>query len=213
MSEKRLLAAPREEIGSSNAKKMRREKMVPGIVYSKGEETKHVKVDQIDFVKIFRKVSTSSLMELEIDGDILPVIVKSVQRDPVKGDVIHVDFQKLDMKQKIKITIPVHLLHRDSIKIQPSVLMQMLDTIEIECLPGDIPESVGIDVSEMDYETPLYVKDLDIMNEENVEVITDPESIICTLNEPTIEEEEEEEEEEEPMSVPVIGEDEEEDKE
>lgn len=209
MSDKRLLAGLREETGSGSAKKMRREKLVPGIVYSKGEETKHVQVDQIDFIKVFRIVGTSSLMELEVDGEVLPVIVKTVQRDPVKGEVIHIDFQKLDMKQKIKITVPVYLLHRDSIKLQPSVLMQMLDTIDIECLPGDIPESVGIDVSEMDFETPLYVKDLDIMKEDNVEVLTDPESIICTLNEPTMEEEEEEEEVEDAMSVPVVGEEEE----
>lgn len=211
MSDKRLLAAPRLEIGSSSSRKMRREKLVPGIVYSKGQETKHVRVDKIDFVKVFRIVGTSSLMELEVDGEILPVIVKSVQRDPVKGDVIHIDFQKLDMKQKIKITVPVYLQHRDSIKIQPSVLMQMLDTIEIECLPGDIPESVGIDVSGMDFDTPLYVKDLDIVDEENVEVLTDMESIICTLNEPTMEEEEEDEEEDiDATSVPVVGEEEEE---
>src|SRR5690554_4317043 len=209
MSDKKLLATPREEIGSSKAKKMRREKLVPGIVYSKGEDTKHVSVDQIDFIKVFRNVGTSSVMELEVDGEILPVIVKSVQRNPVKGEVIHIDFQKLDMKQKIKITVPVHLLHRDAIKLQPSVLMQMLDTIEIECLPGDIPESVGIDVSGMDFETPLYVKDLEIMGEDNVEVLTDPESIICTLNEPTMEEEEDGEAVEDPMSVPVVGEEEE----
>lgn len=210
MSDKKLLAAPRLEIGSSSSRKMRREKLVPGIVYSKGQETKHVRVDQIDFVKVFRIVGTSSLMELEVDGEVLPVIVKSVQRDPVKGDVIHIDFQKLDMKQKIKITVPVYLQHRDSIKIQPSVLMQMLDTIEIECLPGDIPESVGIDVSGMDFDTPLYVKDLDIVNEENVEVLTDMESIICTLNEPTMEEEEEEVEEDiDATSVPVVGEEDE----
>lgn len=213
MSDKKLLAALREETGSGSAKKLRKEKLVPGIVYSKGDETRHVQVDQIDFIKVFRIVGTSSLMELEVDGEVLPVIVKTVQRDPVKGDVIHIDFQKLDMKQKIKITVPVHLLHRDSIKIQPSVLMQMLDTIEIECLPGDIPESVGIDVSGMDFETPLYVKDLDIMNEEHVEVLTDPGSIICTLNEPTMEEEEEEEEVEDPMSVPVVGEEDEEENE
>lgn len=212
MSEKRLLAAPRQEIGTGNAKKMRREKLVPGIVYSKGEETKHVKVDQINFIKVFRVVGTSSVMELEVDGEVLPVIVKSVQRDPVLGDVIHIDFQKLDMKQRIKITVPVYLLNKDSIKLQPSVLMQMIDTIEIECLPGDIPESIGIDVSGMDFDTPLYVKDLDIMKLDDVDVITDPESIICSLNQPTVGEEEEDEGEaaEDPTSVPVVGKEEEE---
>lgn len=214
MDEKKLVAAPREEIGTSNAKKMRREKMVPGIVYSRGEETKHVKVNQIDFAKVFRVVSTSSLMELEVGGEVLPVIVKTVQKDPVKGDVIHIDFQRLDMKEKIKITVPIHLLNRDSIQIQPSVLMQMLDTIEVECLPGNIPEVVEIDVSGIDFDTPIYVSDLDLMEDENVEILTEHETAICTLNEPSVEEEEEElDEDEDPMDVPVIGEEEEEDKE
>ena len=215
MDEKKLLATPRVEIGTTNAKKMRREKMVPGIVYSRGKETKHVKVNQIDFAKVFRVVSTSSLMELEVEDEVLPVIVKTVQKDPVKGDVIHIDFQELDMKQKIKITVPVHLLNRDSIQIQPSVLMQMIDTIEIECLPGDIPEAIEIDVSGIDFDSPIYVKDLDLIEDENVEILTDIETTICTLSEPAMEEEEEDEldEVEDPMDVPVIGEEEDEEEE
>lgn len=215
MDEKKLLATPRVEIGTTNAKKMRREKMVPGIVYSRGKETKHVKVNQIDFAKVFRVVSTSSLMELEVEDEVLPVIVKTVQKDPVKGDVIHIDFQELDMKQKIKITVPIHLLNRDSIQIQPSVLMQMIDTIEIECLPGDIPEAIEIDVSGIDFDSPIYVKDLDLIEDEKVEILTDIETTICTLSEPAMEEEEEDEldEVEDPMDVPVIGEEEDEEEE
>lgn len=212
MSDKRLLASEREEIGKNKVKDVRNEKMVPGVVYSKGIETKQLKVDTIDFVKLFRVVGTSSIMELDLEGEIVPVIVKQVQRHPVKGNVIHIDFQRIDMKQKLKITVPVYLLHRDSIVLQPSVLMQMLDEIEIECLPGDIPETVGIDVSKMDFITPLFVKDLELMDNEDVEILTDVESIICTLNEPSMEEEDEEDEEEtdESVEVPVIGEEEEE---
>lgn len=212
MSDKRLLATKREEIGKNKVKDVRNEKMVPGIVYSKGIETKELKVDSIDFIKLFRVVGTSSIMELDLEGEIVPVIVKQVQRHPVKGNVIHIDFQRIDMKQKLKITVPVYLLHRDSIALQPSVLMQMLDEIEIECLPGDIPETVGIDVSGMDFSTPLFVRDLELMNDENVLILTDEESIICTLNEPSVEEEEDEDEEatDEPMEVPVIGEEDEE---
>lgn len=212
MSDKRLLANQRDEIGKNEVKNVRKEKMVPGVVYSKGIETKQLKVDSIDFVKLFRVVGTSSIMELDLEGEIVPVIVKQVQRHPVKGDVIHIDFQRIDMKEKLKITVPVYLLNRDSIQLQPSVLMQMLDEIEIECLPGDIPETVGIDVSGMDFTTPLYVKDLDLLNEENVEILTDLDSIICTLNEPSMEEEEDEDDEEaadESAEVPVIGEEDE----
>lgn len=209
MNDKRLQAQLREDIGTGMAKKIRRDNMVPGIVYSKGEETRHLNVDQLEFIKVFRKVGTSSLMELDFDNEVVPAIVKSVQRDPVKGQVIHIDFQKLDMKEKIKLTVPLTLLSKDSIALQPSVLMQMLDSIDIECLPGDIPEEIAIDVSAMTYETPLYVKDLDIVNVESVNVLTDLESIICTLNEPTMSEEDAEEgaeESEDPSAVPVVGE-------
>jgi len=207
MSDKKIKAQLREDIGSSNATKIRRENLVPAIVYSRGEETKHLTVDQLEFIKVFRVVGTSSLMELDVNGEVVPAIVKSVQRDPVKGQVIHIDFQKLDMMEKIKLTATIKLLNKDSIKLQPSVLMQMLDSIEIECLPGDIPEEIQIDVSGMSFETPLYVKDLEIMNVEAINVITDPESIICSLNKPTIVEEDEEEEAEveDAASVPVIG--------
>ena len=216
MSDKRLLANQRDEIGKNKVKIVRNEKMVPGVVYSKGIETKELKVDSIDFVKLFRVVGTSSIMELDLEGEIVPVIVKQVQRHPVKGNIIHIDFQRIDMKQKLKIKVPVHLLNRDSIELQPSVLMQMLDEIEIECLPGDIPETVGIDVSKMDFTTPLFVKDLELVNDEDVEILTDLESIICTLNEPMEEEEEEEVEDEEmdeSAEVPVIGEEDEEEEE
>jgi large subunit ribosomal protein L25 len=211
MSDKRLLASMRDEIGKNKVKDVRVEKMVPGVVYSKGLETKQLKVDTIDFAKLFRVVGTSSIMELDLEGEIVPVIVKQVQRHPVKGNVIHIDFQRIDMTQKLKITVPVYLLNRDSILLQPSVLMQMLDEIEIECLPGDIPKTVGIDVSKMDFTTPLYVKDLEIMNSDNVEVLEDPEAILCTLNEPSAEvEEEDEEATDAPMEVKVIGEEDEE---
>ena len=209
MNDKRLQAQLREDIGTGMAKKIRRDNMVPGIVYSKGEETRHLNVDQLEFIKVFRKVGTSSLMELDFDNEVVPAIVKSVQRDPVKGQVIHIDLQKLDMNEKINLTVPLTLLNKDSIALQPSVLMQMLDSIDIECLPGDIPEEIAIDVSAMTYETPLYVKDLDIVNVESVNVLTDLESIICTLNEPTMSEEDAEEgaeESEDPSAVPVVGE-------
>ena len=64
--------------------------------------------------------------------------------------------------------------------------MQMMDAVEIECLPGDIPESVGIDVSGMDFNTPLLVKDLEIMKDDKLTVLTDHEQVICSLNPPSV---------------------------
>ena len=186
MIDKSLKANLRGDIGSNKVKKLRKDALVPGIVYRRGEATRSFAVDEIEFTKLFRQVGTSALFELDLEGEKIPAIVKSVQRDPVKGNVIHIDLQKLDMEQRIKLQVPITLLNRDSIALQPSILMQMMDTVEIECLPGDIPESVGIDVSGMDFNTPLLVKDLEIMKDDKLTVLTDHEQVICSLNPPSV---------------------------
>ena len=186
MIDKSLKANLRGDIGSNKVKKLRKDALVPGIVYRRGEATRSFAVDEIEFTKLFRQVGTSALFELDLEGEKIPAIVKSVQRDPVKGNVIHIDLQKLDMEQRIKLQVPITLLNRDSIALQPSILMQMMDAVEIECLPGDIPESVGIDVSGMDFNTPLLVKDLEIMKDDKLTVLTDHEQVICSLNPPSV---------------------------
>jgi large subunit ribosomal protein L25 len=195
MIDKSLKAILRGDIGSNKVKKLRKEAMVPGVVYRKGEPTKSFAVDELEFTKLFRQVGTSALFELDMEGEKIPAIVKSVQRDPVKGSVTHIDLQKLNMEQRIKLQVPITLLNRDNIALQPSILMQMMDAVEIECLPGDIPESVGIDVSGMDFSTPILVKDLDIMKDERLAVLTDPEQLICSLNPPSVSAEADTEEE------------------
>jgi len=195
MIDKSLKAILRGDIGSNKVKKLRKEAMVPGVVYRKGEPTKSFAVDELEFTKLFRQVGTSALFELDMEGEKIPAIVKSVQRDPVKGNVTHIDLQKLNMEQRIKLQVPITLLNRDNIALQPSILMQMMDAVEIECLPGDIPESVGIDVSGMDFSTPILVKDLDIMKDERLAVLTDPEQLICSLNPPSVSAETDTEEE------------------
>ena len=186
MIDKSLKANLRGDIGSNKVKKLRKDALVPGIVYRRGEATRSFAVDEIEFTKLFRQVGTSALFELDLEGEKIPAIVKSVQRDPVKGNVIHIDLQKLDMEQRIKLQVPITLLNRDNIALQPSILMQMMDAVEIECLPGDIPESVGIDVSGMDFNTPLLVKDLEIMKDDKLTVLTDHEQVICSLNPPSV---------------------------
>ena len=199
--------------GTNKVKKLRTEKLIPGVIYSRGAETKHVSVDGVNFLKTFREAGTSAVVYLNLEGEENPVLIREVQTDPVRGEFLHIDFLKLDMTEKIKLNIPVVLLNRDEISIQPSVLMQLVDEIEVECLPTYIPQTADIDVSDIDFDTPKYVRDTDVANMEEVEVLTDLDEVICTLAMPSYDEEEEEEEledEEVSADVPVIGEDEEE---
>lgn len=197
--------------GTNKAKKLRADKLIPGVIYSKGEETRNVTVEAGAFLKTFRQAGTSAVIYLDLEGEETPVLIREVQKDPVKDtEFIHIDFLKLNMKEKIKLNIPVVLLNRDSIQHQPSVLMQLVDEIEVECLPTYIPQTADIDVADMDFDTPKYVRDTDVANMDDVEVLTDLDEVVCTLTMPSIEEEDDEELDEEiSADVPVIGEEEE----
>ena len=175
----------RSGTGKNVVDKMRENKTIPAVIYSRGEETVHVSINEIEFLRVYKLAGGSSLLGLEMDGVTVPAIIKEIQRHPFKNQILHVDFQKLNMDEKVKMTVPVILVNRDSIKLQPSILMQLLDQIEIECLPGDIPNGAEVDVENMDFTTPILVKDLDIAKDKNVDILRDLEDVVCTLAQPS----------------------------
>lgn len=203
MSNVKMKIETRTGIGSNRVRKMRVENYIPGVVYSRGEETKVVSVKNAEFMQAFKAAGSTAVIDLDLDGEILPVIIKNLQRDPVKGHIIHVDYQKLNMDEKIKMHIPIHLLNRDSILLQPSILMHLLDEVEIECLPGNIPNSAEVDVENMDFTTPKYVKDLNIASDPTITILTDLDVTVCSLSAPSTYTEEDTEVS---VDVEVIGE-------
>jgi len=197
MSALKLQIERRAEVGKNTAKEVRKENKIPAVIYGKGEENIHVKVDLSEFLKVNRAAGTSAVLDLDLEGETIPVIIKEVQRHPLKDQILHVDFQKLNMHEKVRLTVPIVLLNRDSIKLQPSVLVQLLDQIEIECLPAHIPGAAQVDVQDMDFTTPITVGDLDIASNENITILRDLDDIVCTLTQPSAPAEEEAEEGEE----------------
>src|SRR5690554_6342948 len=124
----------RSNTGSNRSKKLRAENKIPGVIYSKGEETRHITIDPVDFYKAYREAGTSAVVTLILDGEEIPVLIREVQSNPIKDlDFLHVEFLKLELTEKIKVNVPIILLNRDNIEIQPSILMQLIDEIEVEC--------------------------------------------------------------------------------
>ncbi|MBC8590245.1 50S ribosomal protein L25 [Wansuia hejianensis] len=198
-------------VGSNEVKKLRADSFIPGVIYKRGEETKHVQVKESEFLKVFREAGTTTIIDLELEGKTHPVIVKDVQEHPVKNKYLHVDFQELNMDEKLKVLIPINLINRDSIKLQPSVLTQLLNEVEVECLPGNIPNTADVDVADMDFTTPIFVKDLDIASDEDITILADLEEVVCTLTEPSLEEDLDDEGlEDVDVEVPLVSEEEEE---
>lgn len=194
MSAIKMQVQKREEIGKNSIKQLRKDNLIPAVIYSKGKETTHVSVNEVEFLRVYKLAGTTSLINLDLEGKSVPVIIKDVQRHPFKNQVLHLDLQELNMDEKIKITVPIVLLNRDNILLQPSVLMQILDQVEVECLPGNMPSTAEVDVQNMDFTTPIMVKDLDIAKDENITVLRDLEDVVCTLSQPAAPAEGEEEE-------------------
>lgn len=209
MTEYKLNATKREGSGKNRVDKLRAAGEIPAVIYQKGEENEMVQVKDLEFAHVYSKAGTSSLVDLAIDGTTKKVLIKEVQRHPYRNEVLHVDFQGVRMDEAVRLMVPVVLLHRDEIRVQPSILLQMIDEIEIECLPGDIPAQAEVDVENMQIGDVITVADLDVAKNDKVNVLIDENEPVASLNEPQEETAAEEEEEStDAADVPVVGEEE-----
>ena len=206
MSELKLNAQLRETKGSGASRQLRRENIVPAQLYQRDKENVSLQVVEKELDKVVGQAGTSAIIKLVVDGKEHNVLIRDYQRHPYKNQYLHVDFLGVNMDEKLKVSIPVVLLNRDDIYVQPSVLMQHLEEIEIEALPADIPGQIELDVQKMEYDDSFFVKDLDLVNDDKVEVLTDLEETIVTLVEPQEEEILDDLEEVDAADVEVIGE-------
>ena len=191
----------RTELGKNRSNTMRGEHHIPAVIYSRGEETQHIMVDQKEFQRVFKESGIASVIHLQLAGKSIPVIIREIQRHPVSNHILHIDFFMLHMNEKARMEIPVILHNKDHVRIQPSILSQLLDHIEIECLPKDIPHAAEVDVAEINFSTPILIKDLDIAQNSKITIMKELTEIVCTLSEPPRKEEEHEVKEEEVVAA------------
>ncbi len=184
----KLSAVLREETGKNKVNKIRTENRIPAIVYKKDSDNSAVSVERITFEKVYQDLGNTGLVNLDIDGDSKTVLIKEVQYHPFKNIILHVDFQEVAMDETLRVMVPIVLEGRDEIYLQPSVINQNLDEVEVECLPGDIPSSANVNVQEMQYNDTIFVSDLDIANDEKITILYELDEVVCTLAEPKEEE-------------------------
>lgn len=208
MADIKLKANLREGIGSNKSRQLRGEKQIPAVVYGKEKENLIVSVFETALDKAYLEAGTSTIIDLEIDGITQPVLIREVQKHPYKNQYTHVDFLMVDMSETLKVTVQVVLDNRDEIRLQPSVLSQHVDEVEIECLPVDLPQTANYDVQDMQYGDQVLVRDLDIFSNDKITFLTDADELVATLDEPKEESEEDLELDEtaEAQDVPTVDE-------
>ena len=210
MTNYKLDMQKRDKVGSNAVRKLRVKELIQGVIYGKDFEPINVTVDEKELRKVHLMAGTSSLIDVKVDGEEHTVIIKDVQKHPFKNHYVHVDFKEIKMGEVANFTIPVVLEGRDEIRLQPSVLMQLLDEVEIECLPKNLPNEAAVSVIDMQYGDTFEVKDLDVFKNPDIKVLNDETEAVCSLSEPK-EEVIEEDVEEVSADVPTVSETEEED--
>jgi large subunit ribosomal protein L25 len=168
--------------GKNDARRARRDGMVPITVYGGGAETVAAVAPLRDLAAILRSESgRNTIFTIDVDGaGVSEVMFHDRQIDPIKGRLIHADLTRLVKGQKIEVTVPLHLTGEPiGVKEKQGVLEQILREIEIRCEPRQIPDSFDLDVSNLDVHDVLHVSDIPVS--EGVEILTDAELVIATV--------------------------------
>ena len=199
MAEMTISVSSRTEFGSAASKRLRRQGLVPAIVYGGATDTIPVAVDPKALFKLLRsEAGRNTILTLEIECSATDsVIMKDWQTDPVKETFLHVDFHRIAMDKLIRVTIPVAIRGEAiGVKTDGGMLDVVLREIEVECLPADIPERIECDVTEVQLHESVRIRDLPPL--ERVEILAEPDRVVVHVV--TIKEEEE--------AVPEEGEEE-----
>lgn len=178
----------REKTGTANARRLRREGWVPGVIYSGGSSARSVSLPKHEFEQMLRHHSSEHVMiQIKIeDGQEEAVLLKDIQHDALTGGVVHVDLQEVAMDKKLQIEVPVELIgEAEGVKNQGGVLDHLLHSVEISCFPADIPESVNVDVSGLKLGDILTVKDIQIDNAKYT-ILMDADTAVATVTVPKV---------------------------
>jgi large subunit ribosomal protein L25 len=182
----------RDPQGSRTARRLRRSGEVPGVIYGGDGEPSHFSVD----ARILRNTLAHSgaILDVSVDGGkASPVLVKDLQRHPVRGDIVHVDFLRVNMNETIQTTVVLELLGADAAPgvVEGGVLTQETRELNVEALPGDIPDVIQHDVSGLEMNATLNLSA--VTAPQGVTFLDDPEeTVVATITPPTAEPVEEE---------------------
>lgn len=205
MMEEVLLQASKRDVVGKKVKALRREGILPAIVYGRGISPVPISLNTRNANQILSAISSSSLVVLEIDGEKHTTLIRDKQRDPVTEDVLHIDFHEVSMTEKLRTEVMLDFQGESpAVKELMGVLVTVLESLEIECLPQDLPDRIVADLSSLEeIGDSLYVRDISLPP--NIELISDIEEMVVIISPPAVEEIEEIEEveitEEEPEVI------------
>lgn len=182
-----IKAKPRKKGVDSKEQK----KQIPAILYGKGVKNQMVWVDYLDFSRTYEEVGESTVVDLAIEnnGKDHKVLIYDIQYNPLTDQYSHVDFYQVRMDEEIETEVELEFVGESpAVKEAGGVLVKNIDSIEVKCLPGDLPSKIKVDIGDIKtFDDYIYVKDLPISDKVKIDV--DPETVIALVAPPRSEEE------------------------
>lgn len=195
MSDAITLPAEQRTITGKKVKQLRNQGLIPAVVYGPEFDAMSLQINQRDLRIALRDAGGTQIIEIQVGGDSIPTLARDVQRDPIYGHALHVDFYRVDLTKVIRAEVPIVIVGESPIVASgEAVISQVANSLEVEALPAELPPQIEIDISGLE-EVGLMVTVGELNLADGVVVIANEDDPIVKLDYPTIVEEEEEEEE------------------
>ncbi len=202
MEEKSALKAEiRENAGSAYARKVRKDRRIPAIVYGHKQEPVSVSLDAHDFTEGLHH--GQRLMDIKLGRKKETVLVKDIQYDHLGKDIIHADLMRVSVTELVTVTVPIELKGVAKGTHEGGIVEEHIDHLEIECKVTDIPESIVVSVKELDVDEHIFVRDVQLP--QNITLVTEPDTLLVSCSVVAAAKTTEEIEAEEPVAPEVIG--------
>lgn len=190
-----LEALMRADYGKQHNRRLRKEEFIPAVVYRRGKETVSLKVARKELSRVLKTGrSENVLISLTVKGEEKAtkapkervVIIKELQHDPIRGEVLHVDFHEISLTEKLKVGVPVKAKGQSvGVKQDGGILEHTLWEVEAECLPTEIPDQIEVDVSALKIGDSIHIKDLPVPK--GVQILQDPDLTVFVVKPPVVE--------------------------
>jgi large subunit ribosomal protein L25 len=174
-----LEAQPRTPGTKNDARRVRVQGKVPAVVYGAGKQAIPVTVDPRQVARILHSdTGHNTVFDLSVDGESTKAMIVDWQYEPIKGALLHIDVKRIAMDRKLRISVPIELVGEPAgVKQQGGILEQILREVEVECLPGDIPNAIEVSVADLVFGVVLRVSDLP--KNDKVKLLSDPEQPVA----------------------------------
>ncbi|HET9946606.1 MAG TPA: 50S ribosomal protein L25 [Patescibacteria group bacterium] len=184
---KHLLSLTKRETFGKKLKALRKQGILPAHIFGKTTESMAVQLPLSEFLATFKEAGTHGVLELHVDGEKKPALISHFEVHPVSGDLLHVDFQQVNLKEKIHSMIPVELIgEAPAVAENLGTLLHIMNEVEVEALPTDLPEKFELDITPLiEVDQALTVADLPTTPE--VAILSEPDQIVAKIAAITVE--------------------------